>query len=337
MRIAFAGFRHGHINDLYAVAARRDDVEIVAACESHEPTREKVIRGKAVNLTHRDYTEMLAEVDCDAVAVGDYYARRGKVILAALTAGRHVISDKPICTDSGQLRDIASLAAEGNLCVGCMLNLRDEGVFRTMRRLIGEGAIGQVHTVTFLGQHPLSYASRPAWYFEEGRQGGTINDIAIHAIDLVGWMTGRTFTEAVAARVWNARLKEAPFFQDGAQMMLRMDNDGGVLGDVSYFAPEEGGYSMPQYWRFTCHGPAGVLEAALKQENVFLGGRSATPEQIEPDPGVEGGYFDSFLGDIAGTSAAGDLDTAAVIEASRITLAIQEAADGGRLNVPLES
>lgn len=335
MRIAFAGFRHGHINDLYTLAARRDDVEIVAACENDEPTREQLARDKRVNLTHRDYAEMLAEVDCDAVAVGDYYARRGEVILAALAAGRHVISDKPICTDSAQLRTIASLAAKGNLRIGCMLNLRDEGVFRTMRRLIGEGAIGDVHTVTFLGQHPLSYASRPAWYFEKGKQGGTINDIAIHAIDLVQWMTGRTFTEAVAARVWNARFKEVPFFQDGAQMMLRMDNDGGVLGDVSYFAPERGGYSMPQYWRFTCHGPAGVLETALKQENVFMGGRSLPPEQIKPDPGIEGGYFDSFLRDIAGASIEGDLDTASVLEASRITLAIQEAADGENLHVPL--
>ena len=33
--------------------------------------------------------------------------------------------------------------------------------------------------------------------------------------------------------------------------MLKLDNKGGVLADVSYLAPDSCGYSVPQYWRFT--------------------------------------------------------------------------------------
>ena len=40
MRIAFAGFRHAHIQSLYNLASTRDDLEIVGASEPHGPTRE---------------------------------------------------------------------------------------------------------------------------------------------------------------------------------------------------------------------------------------------------------------------------------------------------------
>ncbi len=336
MRIAFAGIRHFHIQMLYDLILRRGDVEIVAACEADPAAREQLAADGKVTLTHADYPELLAEVDCDAVAVGDYYGRRGEVVLAALHAGRHVISDKPICTRAGEQERIAALASEKNLCVGCQLDMRDNGRFRTMRRLIREGAIGEVHTITFTGQHPLMFGSRPGWYFEEDKQGGTINDIAIHAIDAIPWMTGRQLVEIISARVWNARLTEVPFFQDGAQMMLRMDNAGGVLGDVSYLAPDRGGYEMPQYWRTTCHGNRGVLEVSATQEKVFLGGCGDEAIQwLDPDPTVEGGYFDAFLREIAGESKDGDLTTRNVLEAARITLAIQQAAESGRTNVAL--
>jgi len=35
-----------------------------------------------------------------------------------------------------------------------------------------------------------------------GQPRGTINDIAIHAIDLIPWVTGLRFTRVVAAREW---------------------------------------------------------------------------------------------------------------------------------------
>jgi len=337
MRIAFAGLRHVHILMLHRMLRERDDVEIVAASEADAATRQALADGGEVELTHDDYPALLAEADCDAVAIGDYYGRRGEIAIAALQAGRHVISDKPLCTRAGECEQIAALARQKGLRVGCQLDLRDSGDVHAARRLIGEGAIGEVHTISFDGQHPLMYGSRPGWYFERGKHGGTINDLAIHAIDLIPWLTGRTLAEVVAARVWNGRLKDAPHFQDGAQMLLRLDNDGGVLGDVSYFAPDRGGYAMPQYWRITCHGDAGVLEISKAAGKVFLGGASKDePQQwIEPDPMPGGTYFDAFLRDIAGASLPGDITTETVLETTRVTLAIQEAADQGRTNVAL--
>ena len=334
MRIAFAGFRHGHILSAYKLARRHPDVEIVAACEDHGPTRASL---KGVDLTHGDYRRMLEDVDCDAVAVGDYYARRGAILIAALEAGRHVIADKPICTRLQELEQIAALASEKHLSVGCQLDLRDSGVVRAGRRVLAEGAIGEVHTVLFTGQHPLRYGTRPGWYFEPGKHGGTINDIAIHAIDAIPWMTGRRFAEAVAARAWNARLAEVPFFQDGAQLLLRLDNDGGAVGDVSYRAPDAAGYALPQFWRFTFHGSDGLLEFGVGQKALqLIGAGEKKPRTIEPDAPTPGGYFESFLREIAGAEGEVSPTTQEVLAAARTTLTIQQAADEGTCNVALQ-
>ena len=67
-KIAFAGFRHGHIFDLYSLAGTSSALEVVAACEEHAETRTEIhAKGTAV-ITHDRIEQMLDEVDCDIVA-----------------------------------------------------------------------------------------------------------------------------------------------------------------------------------------------------------------------------------------------------------------------------
>jgi predicted dehydrogenase len=334
LRLAFCGFRHNHIIGLYQGAERRDDIEIVAACEADEQTA-AALGEKGVTLTHRDYDAMLAEVDCDAVAFGDVYGARGQQIIAALQAGRHVIGDKPLCTRLDELDRIATLAEQKTLAVGCMLDLRGRGTFLAMRQAIADGAIGEVHTVTFLGQHPLLPQSRPGWYFQPGQQGGTINDIAIHALDLIPWMTGRGFGQVVAARAWNARAVP-DFFQDGAQMMLTLDNNGGVLGDVSYLSAEGCGYAIDQYWRVTVHGSEGLIEGSLLPDSVKLIASAAEgPQPLAPLANQPESYLDDFLAEVAGSPNAAGLATPVVLAAARRALLVQQAGETGQTHIEL--
>jgi predicted dehydrogenase len=335
LRLAFCGFRHGHIFALYGAAKRRDDIEIVAACEQDPATRESLADGE-VDITHEDYATMLEQVDCDAVAVGDYYAARGPQLIAALQAGRHVIADKPICTQMDQLDRIAALADENNRAVGCMLDLRGQGTFLAMRQAIADGAIGEVQTVTFLGQHPLARQVRPGWYFQAGMHGGTINDLAIHALDLIPWLTGRSFKSIVAARVWNARA-DKDFFQDGAQLMLTLDNDGGVLGDVSYLSPEKCGYGLDQYWRLTVHGSGGLIEGSLLHDSLkLITHEDASPQQLSAADNDLESYLDDFLAEIGGAPSCDGLTTPSVIQSSRLALLAQQVGESGQTHIPFE-
>jgi len=327
LKVAFIGFRHGHIFSLYDHLTKQADFAIVATCEEHAPTRQKLIKEGRVAITHRRYATMLDEVDCDVIAVGDYYSIRGARIIEALRRGKHVVSDKPICTSLAELKQIERLARSKCRQVSAQLDMRGYGPFRKVREIVRAGTIGEIHAIHFTGQHPLMLGSRPGWYFEKGKHGGTINDIAIHAIALLPWMTGLRFAEVTGARTWNAFAKKFPHFLDAAQFMVRMNNGCGVFGDVSYFMPDTHGYSLPQYWRFTLYGRNGVVEAGYNLPNVFLALNGETQPQtlpvLEPQPF---GYLNMLTGVEPGQS----LTTREVLDASRITLLIQRAADTGK-------
>jgi predicted dehydrogenase len=324
LRLGFAGFQHGHIHSLYKKVNETEGYEVVAAGDDHAEARAEA-SSKGVAITHESVEDLIANADCDVIAIGDYFARRGSLAIAALKAGKHAIADKPLCTSLEEIKEMDRLTKETGLKVGCMLTMRGSRQMNGLRNLIREGAIGEVHAISFGGQHPLNLDSRAKWYFEPGKHGGTITDIGIHAIDAIPWMTGLEFETINAARCWNAFAPDYPHFEDGGQMMLTMDNGCGVLGDVSYFMPDKGGYSSPYYWRMTIWGREGVLETATASTAIT---QTVNGELVErPLADVKERYFEQFVKDIQGEDV--ELNSAAVIHSMRAVLKIQQAADEG--------
>ena len=328
LKFAFAGFRHAHIIGLYEKIKHHPDCTVVAAAEEDPAAARQAREQWRIELTHDNYRRMFDTVDFDVLAVGDYYARRGSLLLAALSAGKHVIADKPLCTDLIELQRVIELSRQKNLRVGGMLDLRTHGNVLAARELIRSGRLGTVHAIRFDGQHPLNYETRPGWYFEPGKHGGTINDIAIHGLDLAEWITGQSLERIVAARTWNAFADRHPHFHDAAQFMAVMNNGCGVMGDVSYFFPDSHGYKLPFYWRVTLWGRRGVIEFNYNDPGVkaaFDG--DSIPVVLPPQP-VARDYFDDFLAEIAGVPA--ELTTEHILSISRKALSLQKFADENR-------
>lgn len=318
MNLAFAGLRHGHIFGLYDAAMKHPDVTIAGAWEEDEAARAAAMARMDVPF-YGSFEELLADETVDAVAVGDYYGIRRDRIVRALRAGRDVICDKPLCVSQRELDEIEALSLEKHLRVQCMLDLRYDPAVNLARRLVREGRLGTIHAVDFTGQHPLSYGVRPMWYFEAGKHGGTINDIAIHGIDAIRYITGAEFVRPVAARTWNAFAVKTPDFKDCAQFMAEFDGGMGVAADVSYAAQTATAFSMPSYWRFTLWGDEGALEFRAGEPRVTLAVRENAIETLEAAP-VHGGWLDDFLRPF-------DADAQRDIFASqRAVLRIQEAA-----------
>lgn len=327
LKLAVAGFRHGHVFSLIA-EARKLGIEVVAAAEEDASTRESLAGHQQITITHSSVEKMLSDVPFDILGIGDYFARRGSLALQGLKAGKHIIADKPLCTSIAECDQIAELAAAKKLSVGCMFGLRSSATLQAMKKKIAEGAIGTVRTLCITGQHPLMYGTRPAWYFEEGKQGGTINDIGIHAVDLIYWLTGLQIKEVCAARSWNAKAVQAPWFKDCAQVMLKLDNDAGVIADFSYLSPDRCGYSVRQYWRITVHGDNGVIEYQNGDNCLmFANSDSQKPESIpcnnetKPDS-----FLEQLIREIEGKPTPGQLTTEYVLKASRKALEIQQEA-----------
>lgn len=328
IKVAFVGFRHGHVQAMYKTALRLDYVEIVACVDEGGPQAHgSSIPALGVQLTHESLDDVLADVDFDVLACADYYAIRGQHVIKALEAGKHVVTDKPLCTRWEELQTIAHLAREKNLQVGIDLTMRFGAGYATLAGLVRQGGIGELSSVLVTGLHPLAYGTRPMWYFEPGKHGGTINDLMIHGFDLVRWASGQEFVKVIFADAWNRRAPAR--FQDSAQMALLLSNEARFLGDCSYMAPE-GGHEP---WRFFFWGTEGSLFYDSHQLMWIRAGEG--PQEIVPcnqppttDP------FEDFL-EALHTGRERWLNTEDCLAAQAVALQAQIAADQGLRDMPL--
>jgi predicted dehydrogenase len=328
MRIAVCGFRHGHISSLVKELKECSRVEIVAAAEPNPDLAADFIKAAGVPVTHASLDAMLKEVEFDALVFGDVYGDRGDQVIKGLEAGKHILADKPLCTQPGQMRRIRALAGEKKRSVMVALTLRYVPSWQTARRLILEGAIGEVCTGTVHGQHPLSYkAGRPAWYFEAGRHGGTVNDIMVHGIDSMKFMTGHAVIEAVGARAWHMEPAEVPFFQDCAQALLRLDNQAGIMMETSYKTPK--GHSAP--WHAVFFGTLGSLSVDTGKTLTLC--RAGEPARSIPAAATFSAKncVEDLIHEVEGLPGHQPvLTTAESLDASEKAVLIQQAADQGK-------
>ena len=199
MKILFYGFRHGHINALYRKVEASPLFEIAGCIEPNDAARAAAETNLGAQFSGKTYTEWLA-TDIDAVAIGCAYGERGRAVIEAMKAGKHVIADKPVCTSLDELNTIRALTEQNGTKLACMLDLRYLPQTLRAKEILESDLLGGVRNIAFNGQHCIDYARRPAWYFEPGMHGGTINDLAIHGIDLVRLLTGMEIVHIDAAR-----------------------------------------------------------------------------------------------------------------------------------------
>lgn len=336
MNLAFVGFKHRHTGAIYQEAMADPNITVLGAWEDTEEGR-ALADGLGLAFNYPTLESVLNDPRVDAVCLGGSFGERGGEAIAALRAGKHVYADKPVCTSLAEIDEIEALASAKNLKVGCYLTLRFSQGIRNLREMIADGTLGEIGCINMTAQHPLQYGSRPMWYFAPGQHGGTINDIAIHGVDLVRFITGMGIKNVTAARTWNHFATEEPDFRDCGQFMAELDNGAGFMADVSYAAPASCGFSLETYWRMTFWGTRGVAEYKMKgagtagidaDSAVLLqvalqGSKGFTPMELK-SYNVTG--LGEFVREINGET---DLliNTADVIRSSREVLTIQAAAD----------
>ena len=179
----------------------RKGIRIVAACDIVPATlaayREKY--GQDVFCT-ADYRALLKRDDVGAVFVCSPDFLHEEHALAALKAGKAVYLEKPMAiTLAGCDRLLATAAKlKGKLYVGH--NMRHMVFVQKMRKLIQDGAIGEVKAAWC--RHFISYggdAYFKDWHADRTKSTGLLLQKAAHDIDVLHWLCGGA-TERVVAQ-----------------------------------------------------------------------------------------------------------------------------------------
>ena len=125
---------------------------------------------------------LLARDDIQIVVNLTIPAAHGAVSLSALSAGKHVFSEKPLAVDADLGRKVVAEAEKRKLLVGCAPDTFMGAGGRLARKLIDDGAVGRILSGTaFLMSHGMEHwHPDPEFFFKKG--GGPVLDVGVYYI-----------------------------------------------------------------------------------------------------------------------------------------------------------
>ena len=126
--------------------------------------------------------EVFADPTIDLIVIGTPNDSHFTLAHAALTAGKHVVVDKPLTTSSAEARTLIDLAKSKNKILAPFHNRRYDNDFLTVRKLKDEGTLGRITQVIahFDRFRPLV---RPNTWKESGPFNGLLFDLGPHLVD----------------------------------------------------------------------------------------------------------------------------------------------------------
>ncbi|ELZ28095.1 hypothetical protein C474_16379 [Halogeometricum pallidum JCM 14848] len=167
----------GAISDVYFEACERfDAIDAVACADLDEGLAESKAEEYGVpRVLPTD--DLLSDPEVDVVAVLTPPASHGELMLAALRAGKHAYTEKPLAPTREQGEEVIETAAEQGLTVGVAPDTVLGTGIQTCRDVIDDGVIGDpVGAVAFWSNHGHErWHPNPDGFYREG--GGPLFDM----------------------------------------------------------------------------------------------------------------------------------------------------------------
>jgi predicted dehydrogenase len=167
----------GNISRVYFQQMRLYPALEVVACTDLESGKAEAAASEFGGLRALAVEELIQAPDIDIVVNLTVPNAHAQVTLAALAAGKHVYSEKPLAVSREDGRRILALAEARGLRVGCAPDTFLGGGLQTCRKLIDDGWIGRpVAAVAFmLGHGPEAWHPNPDFFYQAG--GGPLFDM----------------------------------------------------------------------------------------------------------------------------------------------------------------
>ena len=146
-------------------------------------------------------TELLADTAIDVVVNLTVPNAHYEVTLAALEAGKHVWTEKPLAMDRAEAATLLRVASRRGLQVGCAPDTVLGAGLQTSRKLLDEGAIGQPlgGVAFFMSPGPESWHPDPVFLYQPGA--GPLYDVGVYYISALVNLLGPVASVTAYGRV----------------------------------------------------------------------------------------------------------------------------------------
>ena len=238
LRIGLVGC--GRISDIYIENCARFIGLDIVACASLDMAESRAKAAQHGIPRACTVDEILSDPDIDCILNLTIPAAHAEIALAAVTAGKHVYSEKPLVTSMADGRRLLDAAGERGVLVGNAPDTFLGGRWQTVRRLIDEGVIGRPTGVgAWVGTHGTErHNPNPDFYYQLG--GGPLLDLGPYYLTAMVFCLGPVARVAgMASRAFDRRMIEnGP--RNGEWMDVEVDThslsllefESGVIGSM---------------------------------------------------------------------------------------------------------
>ena len=189
-KIRFAVIGYGHIGRRHADLIRaREECELVAICDTRSPADPGDYPAGVPFFGEED--ELMAQ-DFDVLCVATPNGLHERHAIKALTAGHHVLIEKPMALTAEACERIIRAAEERQRQVFCVMQNRYSGPSVWLKALLEQKGLGRIFLVTVncFWNRDERYYRKGDWRGSRDLDGGVLFTQFSHFIDSLLWLFG---------------------------------------------------------------------------------------------------------------------------------------------------
>lgn len=192
----------GRISPNHIMAAKRNDLEIIALCDVvEENIDDKITKFELPPTVHKytDYKELLQNEKPDLIAIATESGKHAMIALDCIEAGCNLIIEKPIALSLADADAIIAKADEKGVKVCACHQNRFNKSIQKIREAVEKKRFGKMFygTAHIRWNRGYEYYSRAKWRGTWEQDGGALMNQCIHNIDLLRWMMGDDIVEVI--------------------------------------------------------------------------------------------------------------------------------------------
>ncbi len=176
-----------HIEDIYT----RENIRVVGVVDVDIERAKQFAKLYNIESYGTDYMPYLERDDVDIVIIGTYTDTHLPIMKDCVEHGKHVLCEKPIANTIEKVEEFRKIATSGKAQVLIDLILRRNESYRTIKKMIDDGAIGSPIVFRIAQNH---HTIGPNWERHKHllEDCPPIVDCGIHYMDVMEWFSGST-------------------------------------------------------------------------------------------------------------------------------------------------
>lgn len=174
------------------LAGKVDRAELTALCDI-DATRFAPFPDRGLALFESS-DELIASGRVDALIVATPHYSHTTIGIAALEAGLHLLTEKPISVHKADCQRLIAAHRRPEQVFAAMFNQRTDPRYQEVRRMVREGELGEIQRISWIITdwfRPECYYASGSWRATwAGEGGGVLLNQCPHNLDLLQWICG---------------------------------------------------------------------------------------------------------------------------------------------------